>query len=187
MAEVVLGIGTSHGSMLSTPPREWHGRAAADRRNPALAFRGGFYSFPQLHELRKSEDFAARNTIEARQAHYDRCQKQLDALSEILQAAKPDILLIVGDDQHEWFTEALQPTCGVFGGPTVTNSARTPEEMAHHTREGRGPSVPGNHPPADQVYPIAQGLADQIIAQAMDDGFDVAALMQQPNDRDRTK
>ena len=68
--------------MLSTPPREWDGRAAADRRNPALAFRGGFYSFDQLLSLRKDNDFAARNRIDARQAHYDRCQKQLDALGE---------------------------------------------------------------------------------------------------------
>src|SRR5438270_4467984 len=48
LAELVLGIGTSHGSMLSTPPHEWDGRAGADRRNKALAFRGKTYSFDQL-------------------------------------------------------------------------------------------------------------------------------------------
>ena len=41
MAQIALGIGTSHGPQLSTPPGEWGQRATADHRNPALAFRGG--------------------------------------------------------------------------------------------------------------------------------------------------
>ncbi len=138
MAELVLGIGTSHGSMLSTPPQEWDGRAAADRRNKSLAFRGNAYSFDQLYALRQAEDFAARNTAPARQAHYDRCQKQLDALGDILTATKPDIMVVIGDDQHEWFTEELQPTFGIFCGEQVINFAPTAEEMEQHTREGRG-------------------------------------------------
>lgn len=187
MAKVVLGIGTSHGSMLSTPPADWDGRAAADRRNRALAFRGGLYSFEQLHALRQGEDFTARNTQDIRLAHYDRCQKQLDALSTAVEAARPDIMVIIGDDQHEWFTAELQPTFGIFCGDAVINFAPTPEEIAHHTREGRGPSVMGNHPPVDQPYPIARALSEQIITQAMRDGFDVAAIMAQPRDGHRTK
>lgn len=187
MAELVLGIGTSHGSMLSTPPREWDGRAAADRRNRELAFRGATYSFDQLYALRHGDNFAARNTMAARQTHYDRCQKQLDALGEILRAARPDVMLIIGDDQHEWFTESLQPTFGVYCGAQVINFAPTPEEIEHHTREGRGPSIMGNHPPTDQPYPVAKPFADHVIAQAMRDGFDVAAIMAQPKDGSTTK
>ena len=180
MAELVLGIGTSPGSMLSTPPQEWDGRAAADRRNKALAFRGHTYSFDQLHALRRADDFAARNTAPARQAHYDRCQRQLDALGDSLAAAKPDIMVVIGDDQHEWFTEELQPTFGIYCAAEVTNFAPTPEATVRHTREGRGASVTGYQPPTDQVYPIAKDLAEQMIAQAMQDGFDVAAIMAQP-------
>jgi 3-O-methylgallate 3,4-dioxygenase len=187
LAELVLGIGTSHGSMLSTPPREWDGRAAADRRNKALAFRGNTYFFDQLYALRQAEDFAARNTPPARQAHYDRCQKQLDALGDVLAAAKPDIMVIIGDDQHEWFTEELQPTFGIFCGSEVTNFAPTAGELALHTREGRGAAVTGYHPPADQPYPIAQALAEHMIAQSMRDGFDVAAIMAQPKHADEIK
>jgi hypothetical protein len=187
LAELVLGIGTSHGSMLSTPPQEWDGRAAADRRNKALAFRGSTYSFDQLYGLRRGEDFGARNAMSARQAHFERCQKQLDALGDVLAAAKPEIIVIIGDDQHEWFTEELQPTFGIFCGDQVINFAPTREEIERHTREGRGASVSGNHPPIDQPYPIAQGLAKHIIAQAMRDGFDVAAIMAQPKNANETK
>ena len=150
MAELVLGIGTSHGSMLSTPPEQWDGRAAADRRNPALAYRGKTYGFDQLHALRAAENFARFDTKAARQAHYDRCQKQLDALSRALEAARPDVLVIVGDDQHEWFRPEMQPTFGVFCGDEVMNLAPTEEEMERHIREGRGAAIAGMHPPQDR-------------------------------------
>ena len=179
--KLVLGIGTSHGSMLSTPPQEWDGRAAADRRNKSLAFRGNTYSFDQLYALRQAEDFAARNTAPARQAHYDRCQKQLDALGDILAAAKPDIMVIIGDDQHEWFTEELQPTFGIFCGSRSSISRRLPTRWQRHTREeAAAPRRPAITRRADQPYPIATDLAEHMIGQAMRDGFDVAAIMAQP-------
>ncbi|HXQ54182.1 MAG TPA: hypothetical protein VN802_24010 [Stellaceae bacterium] len=180
MAELVLGIGTSHGSMLSTPPQDWDGRGAADRRNTELAFRGDTYSFDTLCALRGTQDFAIRNTKAARQSHYDRCQKQLDALARTIAAARPDVMLIVGDDQREWFGASLQPTFGIFCGERVMNLAPSPEEMERHWREGRGPSISGNHPPEDQAYPVASSLAARVIAQAMADGFDLAASMVQP-------
>jgi hypothetical protein len=182
MAELVLAIGTSHGSMLSTPPHEWDGRAAADRRNTALAYRGKTYGFAELLALRVGDGFAARNSPAARQAHFDRCQAQLEVLSGVLLAARPDAIVIVGDDQHEWFQAELQPTFGIYCGDRVMNLAPSAAEMERHTREGRGPSVMGNHPPRDQAYPVAKGLAEGIIAQAMTDGFDVAASMAQPQD-----
>lgn len=136
----------------------------------------------QLHALRAAENFARFDTKAARQAHYDRCQKQLDALSRALEAARPDVLVIVGDDQHEWFRPEMQPTFGVFCGDEVMNLAPTEEEMERHIREGRGAAIAGMHPPQDEAYPVARGLADRIIAQAMADGFDVAACMAQPSD-----
>jgi hypothetical protein len=185
MADIVLGIGTSHGSMLTTPPPEWDGRAAADRRNEALAFRGKTYSFADLRALR--EDFSHLNTPAARQAHFDRCQTQLDALADVLAAAKPDLLLIIGDDQREWFTTEVQPTFGVYCSEQVVNVAPSPEKMAMHVREGRGFAVAGYHPKADQTYPVADDLARRIVGQAMQDGFDVAVSLAQPRDAHGTK
>jgi len=40
MAEIVLGIGSSHGPLLSTPPEQWDLRAKADRANKSHWFRG---------------------------------------------------------------------------------------------------------------------------------------------------
>ena len=54
MAQIVLGMGTSHSPMLSTPPEEWGQRAEADKQNPAHPFRDGVYTFDELLEKRKS-------------------------------------------------------------------------------------------------------------------------------------
>ena len=48
MAEIVLGIGSSHGPLLSTPPEQWDLRAKADRANKAHWFRGKTYEFDGL-------------------------------------------------------------------------------------------------------------------------------------------
>ena len=52
MAQIALGIGTSHAPQLGTPPDQWGQRAQADRANPALVFRGEEYTFDELNELR---------------------------------------------------------------------------------------------------------------------------------------
>ena len=66
MARIVLGIGTSHGPLLSTPPEEWSQRAEADRRNPHLYFRGRPYTFEELQEARTAERFENEITLEKR-------------------------------------------------------------------------------------------------------------------------
>ena len=48
MAEIVLGMATSHGPMLSTPWKEWGQRVGADRQNEAHPFRGRTYTFDEL-------------------------------------------------------------------------------------------------------------------------------------------
>ena len=52
MAEIVLGIGSSHGPLLSTPPEQWDLRAKADRENKKHWFRGKTYDFEGLMKER---------------------------------------------------------------------------------------------------------------------------------------
>ena len=40
MAKIVLGMGTSHGPMLSTPPDQWDARVPFDKSHKAHPFRG---------------------------------------------------------------------------------------------------------------------------------------------------
>jgi OH-DDVA oxygenase/3-O-methylgallate 3,4-dioxygenase len=90
-----------------------------DRKNKALAFGAGTYDFEQLYELRKGEHFEKQNTLDVRSERDARCQQQLDVLGERLAKVNPDVLIIVGDDHHEWFLNDIQPAFSIFHGKEV--------------------------------------------------------------------
>ena len=90
MADIILGIGTTHGPLLATPPDAWDGRGEVDRKNPALAGRDGTYSFEELYEVRKDKYFDEQNSLAVRTENFNRCQTALDGLGRTAAAAKPD-------------------------------------------------------------------------------------------------
>lgn len=187
MAEIVMGFGTSHGPLLATPPEEWDLRANVDRKNPELAFREGTYDFPTLAKLRQGEGFEKLNSVEVRTERWERCQKQLDALGARILAAKPDAMLIIGDDHHEWFMQDIQPAFSVFYGDAVRNRALTPEEEQNVIARGGQYSMKVYYPPKDEVYECPSEMSVHIIKQLMQDGFDATALGEQPSDNGQVR
>ncbi len=81
MAQIVLGMATSHGPMLSTPWEQWAGRVAFDKQVAAHDFQGGKYSFDELVTLRRGENFAAQITPERWQARAQACNAALETLA----------------------------------------------------------------------------------------------------------
>ena len=69
MAEIVLGIGSSHGPLLSTPPEQWDLRAQADRENKKHWYRGKTYDYETLLRER-APGFAAEVTVESRRERF---------------------------------------------------------------------------------------------------------------------
>src|SRR2546423_623512 len=120
MAEIVLGIGTSHGPLLSTPPEKWDLRAQADRLNKQHYFRGKTYDYESLLRER-APGFAKEIGIETRTERHARCQKALDAVGKKFKDAAPDAFVIVGNDQREIFNEDLTPAITVFRGAQIEN------------------------------------------------------------------
>ena len=180
MAEIILGMGTTHGPLLATPPDAWDGRAEVDRKNPALAYRDGTYSFEELYETRKDKYFDEQNSPKVRTEYYNRCQTAMDGLGETAEAAKPDVMVIVGDDQHEWFLDAVQPSFAIYYNAEVTNYALDEETKDWHRAFGRGHSMGMNHPETDQIYPVADGLAVHMIEQTIIEDFDTSSSGAQP-------
>jgi 3-O-methylgallate 3,4-dioxygenase len=179
MARIVFGFGASHGPLLSTPPERWDLRAKDDRENPSHPFRGADYTFPELVELRMGEkDFHKEADIEVRRGRHERNQRALDQLSQNLAEVDPDILVIVGDDQHEWFHDDIQPSFTVYCGDQVINAALDHEKMKTKS-PGLALAMSGYYPPEDHIYPVPVGLAHTIIEQAMGDEFDVATSARQ--------
>ena len=62
MAQIVLGMATSHGPMLSTPWEQWDGRVAFDRQLAQHHFRGSTHTFNEIVKLRQNEDMGAQIT-----------------------------------------------------------------------------------------------------------------------------
>ena len=174
MAKIVLGFGSSHGPLLSTPPERWDLRAADDRKNPSHPFRGRVYTFPELVELRRNEkDFHKEMSIEVRRSRHERNQRALDRLAQKLADIDPDIVVVVGDDQHEWFLDDLQPSFTVYCGDQVINAALDQEKMKAKS-PGIAVAMSAYYPAEDHIYPVPRDLARAIIEGAIEDEFDVA-------------
>jgi OH-DDVA oxygenase len=175
MAEIVLGIGTSHGPLLSTPPEQWDLRAQADRQNPRHAFRGQTYNYEALVKAR-TPGYADQIAIETKRARFDRCQVALNALGQRLREVAPDALVIVGNDQREMFNDELTPSITVYRGERIDNIPMTKPE----TSPGLAIAEKGNCPPGGATYAGAPELADRVIQTLVDSGFDPAQSSKLP-------
>lgn len=178
MAEIVLGIGTSHGPMLVTETELWGSRISADMANKH-PWHGRSWTFDELVEARKGENLEQQVLKEVWDARQKRCQDAIERLADVIAEAKPDVAVILGNDQMEIFDERLIPAFSVFYGDTITNNEFPPERMA---------KLPPGIPEAVKGYIPAGGmdsaghpeLALKIIERAMADEFDVAAMKALP-------
>jgi len=180
MAEIVFGFGTSHGPLLATPPHEWDLRANVDRKNKALAFRDRTFDFQQLYDLRKGEHFEKQNALDVRSERHARCQRQLDVIAERVAEVNPDVLVIVGDDHHEWFLNDIQPAFSIFHGQQVFNRALTKAEEEEKIGNGGGYAMKIYYPQKDEIYPCPSGLAAHIVQHTVREDFDTTSLGEQP-------
>src|SRR5438093_806379 len=115
MAEIVLGIGTSHSPHLSTPFDQWPLHVDRDHKNKHLHFRGQVYTYEELEKAREPEGIAERELGEGRWlAKHEACERAIGALGDTLARVAPDVVVIVGDDQREWFLEDGMPAISVF-------------------------------------------------------------------------
>jgi hypothetical protein len=172
MAEIVLGVATSHGPMLSTPPEEWGLRAEADRRNRQHAFRGKTYDFEGLLRERGG-NFEKEIGPDVSRSRHARCQRALDVLAGKVEEAAPDVAIVVGNDQREIFEEDLTPAITLYRGERIENVPSTPEERS---RMGSGIAIAeeGHCPPEGATYDGAPALASHLIRSVTKDEFDLA-------------
>ena len=182
MARIVLGLGTSHAPQLSMEPSFWPGRAAADRRNPELWFQGKQYNFPELVEVRHGEGIEKELSAEKAEARFAACQRDIAAMAEIYDRVKPDVAILIGDDQHESFLDDNMPAFSIYWGDTVDNAAY------HHSpqREAIGLAAAdrGHMPEERTTYPVQSELGHHLITSMIGDGFDPAHSRQLPPGRE---
>lgn len=179
MAEIVLGAWTTHGPTLSTTPEQWLLRLPSDHERKDHPFRGKTYDFPALVQLRAPENLAAKATLEERTRRSALCRTAIDRMADIFEAARIDVAVIFGNDQHEVFLDDCIPALTVFNGPTIWNEPSSSEQAAK-SPPGIHASEWGHKPPQYTEYPGHPELANLIIRQAVKDQFDVARSSKVP-------
>ncbi|MES1980401.1 MAG: extradiol ring-cleavage dioxygenase [Pseudomonadota bacterium] len=173
MAEIVLGIGTSHSPLLVLGGAQWEYRSQDDRRNKSLnTLDGRFLSYEQLVEER-GEQYALESDPAGFPAMAAKAEAALDRLAAELKAAKPDVVLVVGDDQGELFGPENFPAIAIYRG----------DELAMKPAE----HLTGMPPWADQAFwtgyrmdlphrfPAAPALALDLVHDLIRQGVDVAS------------
>ena len=124
MARIVLGLGASHTPLLTLPAAEWAHRAAADYANPRLNLSDGRHLTYGELQAEVGDRYGEVVSVEELQRKADICQAALDRLADELEAAAPDVVIIVGDDQEELFSPANQPAVAIFYGQDVYTSGK---------------------------------------------------------------
>ncbi len=173
MAQIVLGVGTSHSPMISTPPELWatHGESNDMRNTELLSHKhdGSVVNYEQL--LAESNGkYAADCTLEKHQQQYDRLQKGARELARVLADAKPDVAVIVSDDQNELFFDDNMPMFSVYWGESFHLLPRPVNPAA---ASPSNTSVWG-YGDKEMDVPVDSALGLHLIESLCDADFDIA-------------
>ncbi len=178
MAQIVLGIGTSHAPQLNTPAEEWEQRTAADRRNKALAFRGNDYTFDELLAERGAS-FADQLGIDVYRERLARCRSAIDRLGDAVRSAEVDVLVIVSSDHKETFDDEVLAPFTVYWGETVQHEPYT-QEALDAMAPGLAIAEVANVPEVSTTRQCDAELGLHLITSTQSAGFDPAASQRLP-------
>jgi hypothetical protein len=165
--------------MLSIPAVNWRDRAKFDRSNAEMHFQGGVYNFEQLAALRADEKLESQFALEESERRHARCQRGLAQLGDLYEAAKPDVTVIIGNDQMEVFKPEHVPAFAIFWGDFVEGIPRT-KEFLDKLPPGIAQAELDRTPAVYTKYPCDAALGKHLIESVMGSGFDVAQLKHLP-------
>lgn len=183
MAEIVLGIGCAHTPQLHTLAQDWDIRAARDRTDGIpLWFKGRKLKYAELEAERVGERLGDTLAIATRQAALDASFAAIDRLHALFVETDPDVVVILGNDQHEIFSEIV-PAFAVIAADELTNMPRTDEQNAR-LPVGIEISDHGHLPDAPLAYPghreFGLHLSRHLVRES---GFDVTLCHEKPTVR----
>src|SRR5579871_1575125 len=124
MARLVAAFGSSHSIMLAAPREDWQRSFRdSDRRMPLFDASGNRTSFDALLAAAPA-DSEAMVTADKLSSAYDRTFAAIAELKRQMDDVPLDCLVIVGDDQHELFQDAMMPSLAIYYGETIRNAAQ---------------------------------------------------------------
>jgi hypothetical protein len=161
MADIVIGIGTSHSPQLSVRASDWQVLREKDETDPRL-------DYQKLLEKAKP-GLDAELTAEKFRQRDEACLTAVKVLGDALQKSNADVAVIFGDDQHEQFNDENMPTFAIYHGkslPVVTHTGRSPAAWKHAEERGWAAT--------EREYETEPQLAEHLIRALTDAEFDIA-------------
>jgi len=163
MAKVVGGFASSHSPLMSASAEGWAQAGERDRRNRELTKmpEGRRVTFDELLEL-ADPAIASQINMETFARKEASIQRGLDDLEKRFAETNPDVVVMFGGDQSEWFFDDNYPTFNVYWGGPLHILPRG-AEGAHRS-----------YLTEETDIPVASDLGLHIIESLMDRDFDVA-------------
>jgi len=181
MSEIVLGVGSSHTPQMSTSAEHWAEHATRDQRNPRLLGADGeYYSYDELLE-RAGPSVQAQLDLGTWEQKFDRAQTAVATLGKRLADAKPDVVVIVGDDQHELFGAHCLPAIALFTGEELCDIPPDEEGIARVPADIRA-ALWAHHAERIDTYAVAAELSRHL-ARSLAPDFDLTVMDEQPEGR----
>ena len=143
MAHLVGCLAMSHAPQLMLNPDHW-----------------GLLNNREKEQLPEKPELE-RETLEVKWAKWNGCMKAIAELRQKLDAFDPDVLIVVGDDQHENLVDDNMPPFSIFTGEEVEASV-----SLRYLNQARSENR--------TKYRVDAKLAGALVAGLMDEGFDPA-------------
>jgi 3-O-methylgallate 3,4-dioxygenase len=177
MARVVAAFGSSHSVMLAAELQDWlRGFRQSDLRMKYYDREGKPRSYADVLAA-APPNIAQLIADEAIKGRFNEVQDAMKRLKSEIASAKLDVLIVVGDDQHELFQDRHMPSIGIYYGETIRNAGRAsakrfnwPEEWYNRAQMRRFEED------GDIDYPCHRPLALALIQGLVEREFDVAAV-----------
>jgi len=177
MARVAAAFGSSHSVMLAAELQDWlSGFRQSDLRMKYYDREGRPRSYAEVLAGAPSH-IAQLITDEAITGRFSEVQGAMKRLKSEIASAELDVLIIVGDDQHELFQDRHMPSIGIYYGESIRNAGRAnakrfgwPEEWYNRAQMRRFEDE------GDFDYPCHRPLALALIEGLIEREFDVAAV-----------
>ena len=173
MARVVAAFGTSHSTMLFSSVENWQAMFDhVDCRAPIYDFDGKPRSF---EELLKSAPPGAAAKIgpDAQATRHEAMTSALDQLQVAIADAKLDVMVVVGDDQREIFSDDCRPAIAVYYGDSIRNAPAPADPTDSWYLQDQRKRMEDKH---ERFYPCNAALGTYFATGLTDRGFDITAM-----------
>jgi 3-O-methylgallate 3,4-dioxygenase len=173
MAEIVLGVGTSHSPSLSMGHGFW-------------ATHGAYFD-PKLERIADFDERCANAPdwlrAELDEAVFERkyaaCEAAIATIGAALRACRADVVVVVGDDQKEMFAAEELPALALLAGDRLIDLPSDLETLPPSTRAANW----ALHGPERTEWPASKALGGHVARVLTESDFDVFALSRQPENR----